>query len=236
MMLHRAGKDMKKGMIPLLATFAVMGGGGHALAGPMEGDTSAMIGLSYVYPKDTSFKWHDSTSQTQKIKVKRDSSSYTGSLGLRVMATDDIGLDFGTSWSSKVKQKLIHGTDTYKLQYKIMPWHIAGQYFLMMPSDMVRPYVGFGLHFTEISKSKVTNNANKISKIDIDNEYGLVAQLGALFSIDEEAFINVSASYFNLEPDGKITSIKSDNGKAKAKTKKIDLSPWLFNISVGFKI
>ena len=229
--------NAKKFVAPLLTAGGAMCLSASALAGLQEGDMAGKIGGVYIVPDDSSIKWvKDGASE--KAKLKKDSNPFSLSLDLLVMATDEIGINFGTVWPAKVKQKSTDSDgDKGKYEYKMWPWHATLQYYFMTPQDEFRPYVGAGLHYTNLDKFKV--DSTKLEKVDLDNEFGFLFQVGGVYDIDDSIFVDFSARYMFLEPDGKtkVRFKKEDGSKEtiRVKVKDYKINPWLFNVSVGFK-
>ena len=222
-------------MVPLLAAGGAMGLSTGALAGLSEGDMAVKIGGAYIVPDESSIEWRGNGT-ISKSKLKKDTNPFTAGIDLLVMATDDIGINFGTSWPAKIKQK---GTDSngdrFNYEYELWPWHATLQYYFMKSQDEFRPYVGAGLHYSNLDKFKL--GSQKVDKIDFDNEYGFLLQFGGIFNIDDNMFVDASARYFYLEPDGKAKiKFKSGDPTFKGKVKDYKINPWMFNISFGLKI
>ena len=195
-----------------------------------EGESAIKVGGVYVVPNDASLKIGENKSDLSTIKTKEDTNPFTLGLDLLFMATNEVGINFGTVWPATVKQKAIDATDaTAKLEYEYWPWHATVQYYFMTPQDDFRPYVGVGLHYTKLSDYKI--NHQDIPDFDIDDEFGVLFQFGGVYTIDESLFVDFSARYFYLEPKGKIHI--HDFGKFKVKD--MDINPWVFNVSVGMK-
>ncbi|CAM3612130.1 OmpW/AlkL family protein [Parendozoicomonas haliclonae] len=234
-------RSAKTILASVIAAGATIGGMQSASAALQEGDAAVMVGGSYIYMNETSYKFRPDgqAEYNTKVKLKKDKDPFTASLDFLIMATDDIAVNVGTSWPATVKRKLKDPVDgnAGKSQYKIMPFHVLGQYYFLPPQEELRPYVGFGLHYTHFSDFK--SGSEKWDKVEFDKSYGVVGKLGLVFNIDEESFIDASASWYYLEPDGKV-KLKDPGGSAtgdiKGKLKDAKMNPWIFNVSFGFKI
>ncbi len=109
--------------------------------------------------------------------------------------------------------------------FKHLPPTLTAQYhFTGLP--VVKPYVGLGVNYTNISDTKWTATGQSLGLNVKRDSYGLAAQVGADFAIDKKWSVNV---------DLKKVQIKTDvysNG-AKVGTFKVD--PTLFGVGVGYK-
>ena len=223
----------RKFVKPLLAAGGVLCLSTTALAMHHEGEMAVKVGGVYIVPDDSSVEWTGPDGESAKAKLKEDTNPFSASIDLLVMATDEIGVNFGTIWPAKVKQKTTADDGTRgEYEYRMWPWHVTAQYYFMTPQDMFRPYVGAGLHYTNLDKFKIDHQS--IDKVELDNEYGFLLQVGGIYNIDDSMFVDFSARYFYLEPDGK-TKVRIDDETVRGKVKDYKINPWMFNISFGFK-
>ncbi|MTI14414.1 OmpW/AlkL family protein [Sansalvadorimonas verongulae] len=220
-----------------LVSLAVAGGAAAmsvpASAGVSEGDLAWKFGLAYIVPDENTIKWYEEANhELHRDKLKKDKNPITLSFDLVYMATDEIGINCGTSYPAKVKQK-VSGTDKGKYEYDIMPLHVTAQYYFMMPQDEFRPYVGAGVHYTYMKSFKIDHK--DYDKIDFDKDYGYVLQVGGIFNLDDDLFVDASARYFYLKPEGKADVKPEHEHTRKVKVKDYKINPWMFNVSFGMK-
>ncbi|SEH09060.1 Outer membrane protein W precursor [Candidatus Venteria ishoeyi] len=132
------------------------------------------------------------------------------------------------------KIPMADGSDAPKgikiMETGVLPPALIAQYHFM-PDAKFQPYVGAGINYTFFYSEKADNNLssvlNNITKAEVENEFGLTAQIGADFMMDNGWFLNADVKYIALEPTAKITS---DTGIVETKVK---LNPWVFGIGVG---
>ena len=225
---------MKK-YVPLMAVGAMAALPYSASAGLGEGDIAGKVGGVYVAPNETSPKI-----ERVEFKLKKDKDPVTLSFDVLAMVSDEIGVNLGTTLPAKVKQKArtLNNDAKSDVDFNLMPLHATLQYYFLTPDDTFRPYLGAGLHYTIMDKFKI-GHAN-LKKIEFDNTFGFLFQVGGVFALDDTMFVDMSARYFYLEPNGK-AHVRFGTGpgetprNVKAKVKNFDLNPWVFNVSFGVK-
>ena len=235
-MLFRAKKTLA-----LLIMAGLMGSVSSAQAVLKEGDFAGSVGATYMLFDDSHIKFTGASAAAagfptdQKVKFKTDDHGTTMSVDLLYMVTDDIGIDLGIFWPANVKQKVRHPDSTTegKYEFDIMPVHLSGRYFFMSPQDSLRPYVGLGAHYTDIRKGKIRDE--KLHKVNLDKTYGWLGQIGLVYGLSDMTFVDASVSYYDLEPDGdgKVKEASTRTTYHKVKVKDAQLSPVVFNISLG---
>ena len=223
----------KKFLVSLVAAGSSVTLSVPAFAGLKEGDMAFKVGGAYIVPDESSLKL-----ETRKeVKFKKDTNPVTAGVDFLFMATDEIGINLGTSFPAKVKQKVSFNGYKGSYEYKIWPWHATAQYFFLTPQDEFRPYIGAGFHYTDFKDSKI--DGHDLKKVDFDKEYGFLFQVGGVFNFDDDMFIDASARYFYLEPDGHAhTKVQTSPQEVEIKSYKIKsykINPWMFNISFGMK-
>ena len=236
-MLFRA-----KNTLALFITAGLMGGVSSAQAVLKEGDFTGSVGATYMLFDDSHIKFTGVDAAAagfpvnEKVKFENDDHGTSMSFDVLYMVTNDIGIDFGLFWPATVKQKVRHpdATTDGKYQLDVMPVHLSARYFFMSPQDSLRPYVGLGGHYTDFRKAKIRDV--KLHKINLDKSYSWFAQIGLVYGLSDLTFVDASISYYDLKPDGD-GKVTVDNGATyhKVKVKNAQLSPTVFNISLGLK-
>ena len=222
----------KKAIVPLLTSVGMLSSL-PAVADLQEGDVAVKLGGVFVRPNAPSPNV-EFDGRKETFKLKKDKDPVTLGLDVLMMADDNIGVNVGTIFPAKVKQKVETAERSGTLEYKLLPLHATLQYYFMTPQDDFRPYIGAGAHYTFIQDLKIGHE--KVKKLTLDHEFGFVMQFGGVVSLDQNMFIDMSARYLYLEPgDGKTVYRKPGGGHDKGKIKKLDINPWLFNVSFGMK-
>jgi outer membrane protein len=101
-----------------------------------------------------------------------------------------------------------------------------------MPDANFMPYAGFGANYTMFSSEKITDPdiLEEVPgfSLSVDDTFGLAAQIGADWKLNEKWLLNFDIRYINIEPD-----VTVDDG-VDVSTIKIDINPWVYSVSVGF--
>jgi outer membrane protein len=104
----------------------------------------------------------------------------------------------------------------------IAQWHF-------MPQNNIRPYAGAGINYTFFfSENTDEANLGANTGLEVDDAFGLVAQVGVDIDINKDWYFNVDAKYIDLNTSATITA----NG-AKYATVDFDLNPVVLGVGVG---
>ncbi len=189
-----------------------------------QGDFVLRVGAASVVPNDSSDKILGSQ---EELKV--DSNTQLG-LTFGYMFTDNISLELlaATPFSHDISTDLV-GSDIADTKH--LPPTLMVQYYFGEPQSKFRPYVGAGLNYT-IFFDEGFNNTGKaasLSDLKLDDSFGLAANVGVDYMINDQWFLNASAWYANIETEATYKA-----GGAKQKTD-VKINPWVFMISGGYK-
>ncbi|MGR5193205.1 outer membrane protein OmpW [Vibrio rotiferianus] len=190
-----------------------------------EGDFVLRVGAASVVPNDSSDKILGSQ---EELKV--DSNTQLG-LTFGYMFTDNISLEVlaATPFSHDISTDLLglgNIADT-----KHLPPTFMVQYYFGDAQSKFRPYVGAGLNYTMFFDEGFNSKAKNVGLTDLklDDSFGLAANVGVDYMINESWFLNASAWYANIE-----TEATYKFGGAAQKTD-VKINPWVFMISGGYK-
>jgi len=106
---------------------------------------------------------------------------------------------------------------------KHLPPTVSVQYYFN-PETKVRPYVGLGLNYTTFFSTE--SIAGLGGDLELDDSFGLAAQVGIDYDIDEKWFLTADARYINIET----TATNSAAGKSD-----VEINPTVVSIGVGYK-
>ena len=189
-----------------------------------EGDFILRVGAASVVPNDSSDKILGSQ---YELEVNSDTQ-----LGLTFgyMFTDNISLEVlaATPFSHDISTDLV-GKDIGSTKH--LPPTVMVQYYFGDSQSKFRPYVGAGLNYT-IFFDEGFNSTGKgagLSDLKLDDSFGLAANVGMDYMINDKWFLNASAWYANIETEATYKA-----GGAKQKTD-VEINPWVFMISGGYK-
>ncbi|WP_404973820.1 outer membrane protein OmpW [Vibrio campbellii] len=189
-----------------------------------EGDFILRVGAASVVPNDSSDKILDS-----QYELEVNSDTQLG-LTLGYMFTDNISLEVlaATPFSHDISTDLV-GKDIGSTKH--LPPTVMVQYYFGDSQSKFRPYVGAGLNYT-IFFDEGFNSTGKgagLSDLKLDDSFGLAANVGVDYMINDKWFLNASAWYANIETEATYKA-----GGAKQKTD-VEINPWVFMISGGYK-
>lgn len=200
---------------PKLAA-ALLAAGLSSVAGAAQaveaGDWLVRLGGSMVEPKSTSGSLGGAD-----ITVDDDTQlSFTvvrmlgANLGLEVLAAlpfeHDIQLDGNAIGSTK------HLPPTVSLQY----------YF--NPRTTIRPYVGAGINYTYFWDEETRGLGG--ARLDLDESWGLAAQIGLDLDLDANWFLNADVRYIDIDTDATIEGVG---------TVGVDISPTVYTLALGYR-
>ncbi|HBC3446206.1 TPA: outer membrane protein OmpW [Vibrio parahaemolyticus] len=190
-----------------------------------QGDFVLRVGAASVVPNDSSDKILGSQ---EELKV--DSNTQLG-LTFGYMFTDNISLELlaATPFSHDISTDLLGLGDIADTKH--LPPTLMVQYYFGEPQSKFRPYVGAGLNYTIFFDEGFNNKAKNVGLTDLklDDSFGLAANVGVDYMINDQWFLNASAWYANIE-----TEVTYKFGGAKQKTD-VKINPWVFMISGGYK-
>lgn len=108
-----------------------------------------------------------------------------------------------------------------------LPPTFSVQYYFT-PEAKLRPYVGAGINYTTFfnTKATLTTPVDLQGDLDLDDSFGLAAQVGVDYDINEKWFVSADVRYINIET-------KATNSVAG--TVDVDINPTVFSFGVGYK-
>ncbi|EKO3445410.1 MULTISPECIES: outer membrane protein OmpW [Vibrio] len=191
-----------------------------------EGDFIVRAGLAAVVPNDSSDKILGSD---EELKVNSNTQlgltlgyMITNNISFEVLAASPFSHDISTDLGGLGKiGETKHLPPTFMLQY----------YFAEPQSDF-RPYVGAGINYTMFFDEKFnsTGESANLRDLKLDDSWGLAANLGVDYKINDNWFLNASAWYANIE-----TTAKYKDTSGNSYSTDVKINPWVFMIAGGYK-
>jgi outer membrane protein len=230
---------MKKSIIALTLLTAFTGANAFAHE---AGDILVRVGFTNVAPDA------DSTN----ILVGGANFELGGAVvgGVDVDSNTQLGLNFAyfltDNWNIEVLAAtpfshdidLTNGTNLGSTKH--LPPTVTANYFFAQPDAKFQPYVGLGINYT-IFFDEDFNNATvgviedaagaTISNLDLDASFGLSAQIGADYEISDDVYLNASVRYISIETEASFDVNGADLGSISS----VDINPWVYTVSVGYK-
>ncbi len=199
------------------------------------GDWLFRIGVSNVDPKSNNGSLDMSAVDLGILGVDVDDQigltfnityMYTANIGVELLAALPFKHDIKVEGLPGTAATVTHLPPTLSLQY-----HFA-------PNATFQPYVGAGVNLTwfmDESKKGGLRAADDLldvtTGIKVDStSFGLAAQVGFDFIIDERWFLNVDVRYIDISTDATLTVNGADFTKAK-----VDVDPLVYGIHVGYR-
>lgn len=182
-----------------------------------QGDMFMRFTATNVNPNDDSTEFSNPAGATVFPEV--DSSTSLGAtfvymidnnLGFEVLAALPFTHDITFSGTKIGETKQL--PPTFSIQY----------YF--NPQTKVRPFVGLGLNYTTFFSSKTIDALG--GDLELDDSFGLAAQVGVDYDIDEKWFLSADIRYINIETTA--TNIAAGSSD-------VDINPTVISVGAGFK-
>ncbi|QXO16027.1 outer membrane protein OmpW [Vibrio ostreae] len=189
-----------------------------------EGDIFVRAGLAAVVPNDSSDKILGSD---EELDV--DSNTQLG-LTMGYMLTDHVSVELlaASPFSHDISTDL--GGLGKIGETKHLPPTLMVQYYFMEPNADFRPYVGAGINYTIFFDEKFNSNVDgTLSDLKLDDSWGLAANIGVDYKINDNWFANAAVWYANIE-----TTAKYKVGGVSQSTD-VDINPWVFMVAAGYK-
>ncbi len=162
-------------------------------------------------------------------------------LGLNVayFLTDNINVEVLAATPFKHDVEILGGTKLGEITH--LPPTVTVNYFFNDASSKFQPYIGAGLNYTFIFDEDFDQGAvdliaslaggAEVSDLSLDNSFGLSAQIGADYEISEGIYLNASVRYIDIETEASFKVNGADLGGIDT----IDVNPWVYTVSVGYK-
>lgn len=190
-----------------------------------EGDFIVRAGIASVVPNDSSDKILGSQSE---LSVNSDTQL---GLTLGYMFTDNISFEVlaATPFSHKISTDLSNLGDIGKTKH--LPPTFMVQYYFGEANSTIRPYVGAGLNYTTFFDEgfNSTGEGAGLRDLKLDDSWGLAANAGVDYMLNDSWFLNASVWYANIE------TTATYKAGADAKSTDVKINPWVFMIAGGYK-
>ena len=153
------------------------------------------------------------------------------------MLTDNWAFDILAAWPFAHDASLVaDGVSVPLASFDHLPPTFSFQYHFM-PTGKFQPYVGLGLNYTTFFSIDIDPNLSDALglkgltvDLDLDDSFGVAAQVGADIMINERWLFNVDLRYIDLQTDATLTI----DGVAEDPIA-LDVNPWVYSLNVGYK-
>lgn len=116
---------------------------------------------------------------------------------------------------------LLDGADVGETKH--LPPTVSANWYPLAQDSAVQPYVGVGLNYTIFFEDRMDSGAD----LDIDDSFGLAAQVGVDYQINDQFFLNGQIRYIDISTDATIEGVGTID---------IDIDPMVYMIGLGYKI
>ena len=106
---------------------------------------------------------------------------------------------------------------------KQLPPTVSVQYYFN-PEEKFRPYVGAGLNYTVFFNDTTIDALG--GDLELDDSFGLAAQVGFDYDINAKWFLNADIRYINIETTAEIAAVGTSD---------VDINPTVISVGVGYK-
>lgn len=189
-----------------------------AMAG--QGDWLLRVGGSTVSP-------NSSSDEIDGVGGEADVDSDTQlSLTIAYFVTDNIAVELlgATPFTHMIKADGGALDGTKLVEIDMLPPTVSAQYHFM-PDNNVRPYAGLGLTYFWVLDE---NQKQDLVDVKVDDSFGLAAQVGVDFDLNESWFLNADLRYIKLSTEADISGAVNQNID-------VDIDPWVYTLAVGYK-
>ena len=165
-----------------------------------EGDFIVRAGIATVSPNDSSGDVLNSSGSYFSV----DSDTQLG-LTFGYMVTDNISVEVlaATPFSHKISTNFGNLGEVAETKH-LPPTFMIEYYFGNADSD-IRPYIGAGINYTMFFDEELngTGKGAGLSDLSLEDSWGLAANLGLDYMVNEDWFLNASVWYVDIDTTAK---------------------------------
>ncbi|SDJ85848.1 outer membrane protein [Pseudomonas delhiensis] len=208
------------------------------IQGHKAGDFIVRGGFATVDPNDDSGNLKLDGAKVGGTKATVDSDTQLG-LTFSYLLTDKIGVELvaATPFNHQVDVKgLGPGLDGKLADIKQLPPTVLLQYYPMGGTNSAfQPYGGLGVNYTTFFDEDLAGfrKDQGFSNLKLQDSWGLAAELGMDYMLNEHALVNVAVWYMDIDTKA---SVDGPGALGIQKTKvDVDVDPWVYMIGFGYK-
>lgn len=217
---------MKKLILSAAIASALLGAMTQAYAYE-QGDWVVRVGVTSVAPDDSSNNVNVGGSDLG-VGVNVDSNTqlglnfvyfFTPQLAIEVLAATPFSHDIGLDTVGALGNT------------KHLPPTVSANYYFAEPSAKFQPYVGAGVNYTVFFDEEFTsaNTSAGFSNLDLDNSFGLAAQVGFDYRLDDKWLVNASVRWIDIDTDASF-ELNGSTGNVD-----VSIDPWVYSITAGYR-
>jgi len=189
-----------------------------------QGEWILRAGVGVVDPKSTSY-----SDPVEDVAVKIDTGTSLAVTGAYMM-TDNWAFEVLAAWPFNHKINLVSGGQKAKLgETDHLPPTFSVQYFFPIGGSF-QPYFGLGLNWTTFFNTDlVPELASAGVTLDLDDSFGVAAQIGADMMLNDRWMLNVDFRWINIETDATLFD------GVDTTTINVKIDPIVYGVTVGYR-
>jgi outer membrane protein len=198
------------------------------------GDIIVRAGAVTVDPHESSSNiFTPATNTLPGTSATLNSDTQLG-LNFAYMITDKVGIELlaATPFSHEVGIKGMPLNLDGKLgDIKHLPPTVSAVYYPLDSQSAFQPYVGLGINYTTFFNEKLTDQrqGQGFSNLNLDDSWGLAAQVGMDYMLTENLMLNAQLRYIDIDTEA---TVDSAFGKVKVD---VDVDPMVYMVGLGYK-
>lgn len=198
------------------------------------GDIIVRAGAITVDPHESSSNiFTPATNTLPGTSATLNSDTQLG-LNFAYMITDKVGIELlaATPFSHEVGIKGMPLNLDGKLgDIKHLPPTVSAVYYPLDSQSAFQPYVGLGINYTTFFNEKLTDQrqGQGFSNLNLDDSWGLAAQVGMDYMLTENLMLNAQLRYIDIDTEA---TVDSAFGKVKVD---VDVDPMVYMVGLGYK-
>ncbi|MGY2261578.1 OmpW family outer membrane protein [Pseudomonas sp. SDO55104_S430] len=188
------------------------------------------------------------------VDPNEDSSGVKSSLGnlggsATVESDTELGLNFAYMMTDHIGIELLAATFNHDVGVHGLQGNLAGLngdlgnvkhlpptlsliYYPLNKNYTVQPYVGIGVNYTAFYDNDTSSSAESkgFSNLDLDNSWGMAAQVGVDYMIDDHWMLNGQLRYIDIDTNAHVDLAGVGDLKLN-----VDIDPWVYMVGLGYK-
>ncbi|QHJ12336.1 Outer membrane protein W [Paraglaciecola mesophila] len=151
---------------------------------------------------------------------------FSSNLGLELLAASPFTHDI--TLNNTLDNELGLG-DGKLAESKQLPPTLSLLYYFPI-TEVIQPYLGVGLNYTVFFDEQFVDNreAQSFNNLSLDESFGIAAQIGMDYKLDQHWLINASLRYIDID-----TEANFDVLDLPAQVS-VDIDPWVYSIMIGY--
>lgn len=163
---------------------------------------------------------------------------FSSSLGLELLAATPFSHDITANLNAAGLGSINAGETKHLPPTLSLVWYPFGS------DGSISPYVGAGLNYTVFFEEDVHADLESAAGalagaggplpmgLELDDSFGLAAQTGVDFAINDSWHVNASVRWIDIDTDA---TFKAGNGATIITVDNVEIDPWVYQINIGYR-